>query len=280
MQQKIFIFLGFLILFISCNSKNEINNDLKKNNLFGNIKSINKNHYDATEKFGEPVKLNNTSTTSSLILFNNFGNIMEETEKYYMTLLITKCKYDDNKLLERNLYNEDGTLSNRTKFKYDEKSNLIEENIYDKQGNSKLKFVNKYNNLNQIIESHGYHENKVTFKIMSIYDSAGNKIREKAFDCKENIFYRDETFRYDENKNIISSISFNDYGTFKTNMISNMKYDDYNNIILDSFKNELDGRKGSNTYKYEYDSEKNWTKQVKFKNGKPIKIIEREIDYY
>jgi len=34
------------------------------------------------------------------------------------------------------------------------------------------------------------------------------------------------------------------------------------------------------TYKYDYDKTNNWTRQIIFKNGIPLFIIEREIEYY
>ena len=60
-MRKIFSII-FITIFFSCNKSENLKktkqNDVQKNHLKGNVKILEEKNFDATEKFGEPVKLN------------------------------------------------------------------------------------------------------------------------------------------------------------------------------------------------------------------------------
>lgn len=53
-----------------------------------------------------------------------------------------------------------------------------------------------------------------------------------------------------------------------------LSYNKYNDVI----KIEVLGEKY--TFKYEYDKNHNWTKRISYKNGEPVYIEERDVEYY
>ena len=60
-MRKIFSII-FITIFFSCNKSENLKkikqNDVEKRDLKGNVKILEEKNFDATEKFGEPVKLN------------------------------------------------------------------------------------------------------------------------------------------------------------------------------------------------------------------------------
>ena len=81
MKNLLYTFLAFG-LFFSCSENKE--NDLDKINLKGNVKSVKKRVYDATEKFGDPVKVN--FLYEKIFVFNESGNIIEKSI-YFLNVL-------------------------------------------------------------------------------------------------------------------------------------------------------------------------------------------------
>lgn len=282
MTQKYKIMLIVLSIFFltSCSNEEDNKSDLRKMNLNGKIKSLSENSYDANEKFGEPSKIN-VSKYNETYLFNKSGNIIQKKTDG-VVLPLTKYIYDDeNKLIEKNIYESDGNLFQKIKFVHDDNFNVIEENHYDEQGNLETKILNKYDKSNKLIEILQYNKDEKTFQNIIVYDSNGNKIKDTRYDKKENKIVRDEFYKYDENNNVIFNIQIlNISDNLKSHISSYMKYDSYNNIVLDNWADKINSLKNSIKYKYEYDSENNWIKKIEFNYDKPRKIIERNIEYY
>ncbi len=80
-------------------------------------------------------------------------------------------------LIEENTYNSDGSLSNRSSFKYDDKGNKIEVNLYNSDKSLNLTSVYKYNVEGDVIEENTYNvDGSINFKYFQkyIYSNNGN----------------------------------------------------------------------------------------------------------
>ena len=117
--------------------------------------------------------------------------------------------------------------------------------------NSKSKF--KYDDDGNRIEGTIYdEEGELAAKLKNKYDDDGNMIEEKQYDKEGELTYKWE-YEYDDDGNPIEE-----------------KHTDY-----------LSDTKEKTTYEYEeYDKKGNWTKRIWYRDDKPYRIEEREIEYY
>lgn len=263
------------LLFFSCNKSKEIKNDLMKQNLNGNVKSITENSFFALEKFGEIIKgdsFRNTYgelTDNSYIEFNNNGYIVKS-----FSFLSKKNEYNvKNQLIAKQHLSEDlkKIVSTET-YKYDDKGYLIESN------NDYSKYKSKYLN-----------------------DKNGNCIESNIYDSTGNLFYKSKTnIRFNKKGDRIEDRkSYNGYGTPSShrikifdksgNNIEECSYFDNGEILAKTISkyNEnnllielIYGRTKIECEYRKFDTNNNWTEEVKFKNGKAIEIIERKIVYF
>jgi len=83
---------------------------------------------------------------------------------------------------------------------------------------------------------------------------------------------------YDGNGNTIETNFFNPYGSLKTK--DTYRYDK-NEYKIEASRYNPDGSLNAKyTYQYELDKNLNWTKRIEFKDGVPVSICERELEYY
>ena len=92
MKNTIVIKLIFIISLLSCESKKELKNDLKKLNIHGEVKQIKNQYYVAKDSFGEIEK-------------GEFGGIL------------IKVFNDDGNQIEEKNYKPDGSIKNVIIFK-------------------------------------------------------------------------------------------------------------------------------------------------------------------
>jgi hypothetical protein len=229
---------------ISCG---KIDNDLKKENLKGNIVSVKTTKYIVTEKFGEPVKGKidcfDLDICSTITKYNDLGNEIEFTDyDSYGIGFITKILYTEkNQKIEQNRYTPvEGKRVMQFKFKYDLNGNCIEES------------------------------SDAGYLVKRQYDNQNNLIKEFTKDWQTKKI-EETTFFYDENNRIITE----KYSQGKTEYTY---YDDEN--TKDVMFYDKDGKevyRGS--YKYEYDQYKNWIAQIAYQDGAAVAYIERIIEY-
>ncbi|CEN52128.1 conserved exported hypothetical protein [Capnocytophaga canimorsus] len=134
-MKKIILLVITAISLIGCNLNKE-NNDWKRDNLKGKVKSVRETPYYVVEKFGEIQKGRIKSFITSYI-YNEQGNLIEANRYNSDGNLYGKWtyKYDTNgNRIEANSYNSDGSLSGKTAFKYDTNGNRIEANRYNSDG--------------------------------------------------------------------------------------------------------------------------------------------------
>ncbi len=252
--------ITIIILLYSCSStRKNIENDLEKMNMKGNVKSI--------EEFDQ----NSDENNKYYYYFNEMGYLISRTKLSYFYNLKTKFKslykYDSaNKNIEILEYRfdssfdkmppatNDSSLSrkiiitysngllktknlfdcgsfgqrfhNRITYYYDENNNVIQENDSSSGGSTAPKALYKYNNQNRKIEK-------------TIY------------------------LRGIESK-------------------SEFEYDDNGNVIKQTFYDSTGKIKRTNLYTYELDEKGNWTKQTTYDPhaAVPQQIILRKIQYY
>jgi len=163
------------IAFASCAKKH---NDLISNNIKGNVRQITENVFEVNEKFGDLQK--GKLKTTNVIKYNEDGNVTEyrrismpdsisgkednvETYQYKDGKKISSTNgkshkidvryaYDNDKLVEINTYKDNGSLSMKTKFKYNNNDLIAEADEYVSNGNLNGRVINKYTDSKHIKE--------------------------------------------------------------------------------------------------------------------------------
>lgn len=224
-------FLSMIMLILATSCDNQVKeNDLKKENLSGRVKSVKEAHYGADEKFGEVIKKEKHKQVD--FYFNEDGFFLENMSKSYLT----EISSFDNTTRETFKYNKEGKIIRKsffsdffsesetlTSYKYDDRGNLIEEKA-----------------------------NKVTGELLSrdtyTYDDRNNKIEEKIMNSKEKVLWK-RVFKYDSKGNNIEKTEYNSDGELDSKNI--YKYDDRNNLIEESEYNSDGNLENKNVFKFD-----------------------------
>ncbi len=211
-----------LLFLIACSDKKVIN-DWTRDNLKGKVRTI-----------IQTVELKNSGNTLKLIY--NYDN--------------------QGSWLERQDYDNDGSLRRKRTVTFNSKTNATDINAYDKTGKLSEKWVLKYNNDGKLIEESGYNvkNGKIEFKYTNQYDSNNNL---------------KETNRYDFKDILIERVVYKNDSDGKP--IEQKNYDGKGNFI------------DKDLIKYfDYDEKGNWkNKQIlSAENNSPKIIIKRQFTYY
>lgn len=252
------------LLFVSSICFGQKKNDWQKNGLKGRVKSITTTVYNATEKFGEPVK----------------GEIKEKSE-------IVTIQFDTKGMI---IHPEKGA---NTVYKYDTKGNKIEETSYGSDNSTIIsKSIYKYDASGNVIEEIKYNsDGELTEKKVNTYDANGNLLVSKKNGSLFNGTRNQgqslvSKYKYDAYGRIIQySVGIGDNGELGS---ENYKYDTKGDIV-ETTAETFNGVNVKKTYKYTYDANGNWTTKVSFSSSaymnmkadtKADEITERVIEYH
>ena len=304
---KHLLFFTFIIFFIgniSYAQKAKKITDIKNDNLFGRIKSIQTVEY-----------------TASMV-----ENGIEKGEKISS---LFKQYNPEGYLLESSEYNPDGSLLQKEKFSYDKKNNRILELLYDddkidqqieikyntlnfpikmltkdEKGKTFQKTTYQYNEKGEMTQQTGYDDRgKMAEKSYYSYDSKGNLSQYTGYGEFDN---RKISYQYNANNEITESITLDINNVFmektiytfnnslqsvrKTNLDINNKplkselciYDIYENLLEITLFDEFEAITEKHIFTYQYDEQKNWIVQITYTGSdqKIVSITERVIIYY
>lgn len=297
-MKKIKVLLSFCFVLYTCTiacGQAKEKNDLSEEGLIGNVKSFTATIYQVEDSLGE-IKEKHL-LENYIIYYNTKGNITE-IESYisaWHTLSLNgdrefRCVYNYDKnenLVEEKFFNSDGSLNGFTTYKYDHIGNRIEEIYYDKSNHVSEKTTFKYvKKGNEVEETRYDSDGGLDFRCVSKYDEKGNGIEHNGYNSDGSLSFKRQC-RYDDIGNMIEEVVYEDeevlvvdkFGKAEVTSLNYhyfYKYDNKGNII------ECYGSNPKNPikYKYEFDSIGNWIKKIEFSVKGPLKITEREIEYY
>jgi hypothetical protein len=280
------IFLLLLLIPIGCNVKNNnklvIKSDLVLENIQGNVHSLKEFSYKAKENFGSLTKgervRRNTLEHDFYNIYDRNGRKIEENiyDDYSDGGLIYKLVFSYGKngnLIEGNYYNTNNEFLRKQTYVYDKFGNMIEKASTNFDGSFGGKSTFKYDDFGNKIEEIIYSTPNQSLKTTCQYDSVRNKTEENYYNIK-GVLHASIKYKYDKRRLVIEEDNKNELYSIKTSY----KYDINGNKIEENSEGSFLGEKL--IFKYDYDRHHNWTRQVVFKENKPIYIVEREILYY
>ncbi|RYY49097.1 MAG: hypothetical protein EOO06_08200 [Chitinophagaceae bacterium] len=276
--------------------KTVANYDLK-----GNVKSLSETYYDATEKFGVPVK--ERVSFKGAYAFNKSGFL---TESVLQSLVrskwkeTAKLKYDRNNNLIEERLDDEGDIS-IARIKYNRDGTMSEINTTDKKGRLTSKHIFSYDT-SEAVE---FLDWLFIFNERRIYNSDGtlkelhkfNSIYYDVYDAKEKRLSSLTTLKDMEGK-----LTYERSQTDIRTVVYEYKYNNLGQKIESTY--QLDKRKPTSTsyeyneqgllkkelssdkiieFTYTYDSRGNWitrTRKEKYNKTTSYEITERAIKYY
>ncbi len=285
--------------------------DLEQRYYKGKVKSVKETKYNAYSKFGD-VEID-TLISQKHVKYNEDGyitynyyldkNHYKGTYSYEYTYTyensdgksVINCFKDDtlfektvkslnsrNFPIQTDIYNSNGELNERTKYKYDGNGRLSEKVTYNSNGKTRTRlnnikydangFPNRYT-----IYDFSYNDNKKEEKV-TIHDLKNDeygRILNETVTTDGKIEYL-VTLKYKGDKRLSYTHTgfMNGEEDFK---IEVQYHDNYNEWILDM----KDGATNKeNRSEWEYDSNGNIIKVTEFVNGEPTSVIITEFEYY
>ncbi len=279
---KKIISLSVVLLILACSNRDKSSDkvvgeetkakyDWKEKKLKDRIKTITETVYnialigsiDEVMSGKGEVKKGDKQLSSTITVFDERGNIIEETEAKDIISLSGAIT---------------GKSQNKKKYtyKYDTSGNRVEKSIYHAEGTLWFTYYYKYDDKGNQIES-APDENTLTKNIYK-HDDKGSLIEDiYILNGKQ---WSKKVFKYDLKGNIIEMQLFPDIEKGTPSSITIYKYDDEGNEV----ETESHSPEGEifikYSYKYKYDKKKNWVIKIESINDKPNSFIEREIKYF
>ena len=201
-------FLIIVVLILSISSENRQKNDLEKEHLKGNVKSLRQVSFNVVDKFGEIVKdgfggAGWFGSDDFLNKYNDKGFLTESIAKYFDgdTLIYQEIYTYDDKGNEIEVYqsNSEGESGKET-HKYDDKGNPIEVNTYYPIDSLEMsyRYTYKYDDKDNIIEETNYTNRSSEGRLVTYsYDDNDNITEVKGY-TTEGYLYWKIIYTYDE----------------------------------------------------------------------------------
>ncbi|MFJ1425670.1 RHS repeat domain-containing protein [Capnocytophaga canimorsus] len=182
--------------------------------------------------------------------------------KFGKTFNVERYYNEHEKLIEAIYYEENGTISSKETWKYDDKGNEIESIWYNKNGKIDLKTTWKYDDKGNLIEHIEYNKNgKIDLKTTSKYDDKGNLIEATYYDDQ----YGKVFLKYNDKGNLIEEIKYNRNG--KIDFKKTWKYDDKGNE-MERYEGRQDRKKWQEVFsKFTYENNRTTKERVRYTNG-------------
>jgi len=260
-MRKICITICLIANFINCYAQKKT--DWQEYQLKGRVKSLTITEYNATEKFGEPVKTGIKDKTETIIIqFDTKGMIIPPTKS---DNIVNKYDTKGNKIEETTYDSDKSSIESKSVFKYDAYGNVIEEVNYNSEGELTEKKVNTYDLKGNLLQC------KKSGKLFNGTRNQGQPLITK--------------FKYDANSRPIET---NVYIGESELASVHSKYDGNGNLI-ENYTSAVNGRSIKETFRYTLDSKGNWTSKILYSSGSYMdmsdrheasQITERIIEYY
>ncbi len=267
------------------------------------IKRIKTVLYNAEEKNGQFLKT--TVKQAQQITYDSLGRMQQKAEEIGANGTISMFKYNELGLLtleivklssngkeyktisklydgRKNLIADDLFIENQltahVEYSYDTLNRKTEYIYYDKSGKRDTKISYVYNSFGKVSQYWDYDsEGKVRRRIVFLYDNQGNLTEEQAFWGNDKLYVQ---IKYQNNR-VVEQLVFT--SNLSENNRTTNRYDAEGNLIERIYydpKCAVSTVISKYSFKKEYDKNRNWVKEIEWKNGKVRTITERFIEYF
>lgn len=254
---KYFSFVIITLPFLNACTSDSLQNDWKRKNLKGKIKSVIETNYKVSGNEENWTKGSKYNFGEQGYIYNSEG-MLEQIHLFSGNHLKGKTinSFDETKhLKESKTLNAREVMVEKITGSFDKEKKVEIRNQYDFKGN-----------LRGTVETQE--------------DDKGNIIQIVAKNHKKEVNYI-RIFKYNSENQILKQESYDDKAKKDlSHVIFYKKYDDKGNVTLLEYDDKKKKEVKIRTYQYKYDSKGNWTEKVEFEGGKARILIERELEYY
>ena len=304
MSRIAFLLTFVLLLALPQIQAQQKSSDLQEQNLRGKVKSMEEWEYgDAEVIAGKGVYIDEGTEVVShhICQFNRRGNLEEEKSFDSEGKMIGKNKYKYSEvgdLMESSEHNAKGKCCGRNVYAYNSHRQFATLTLFLSDGSietatyhySKERLLDsitwnnpvrrkeffRYNGKGQLCEKQLFEDGKQVERNEFVYDGQGNIIEESRTTADGK---RHKTLStYDDTGRLQSVIQQDENGRQESRTC--WEYDQYGNILVETWYNEENIRNVRSTCEYTYDAQGNWTQQIWFDDGKPFSVTRRKITYY
>lgn len=143
-------------------------------------------------------------TARTAYLNDNNGNCVERTN--FINGKMSKretSRYENNRLVEEQNYDDNGSMTEKRVFKYDGQGNNTETEFYGRDGNMYQKYIYKYDNKGNKVEWRFYDADEFLVALTTYYyDEHNNLVEESSFNYDEHLNWKHSfVYEYDEDDN-------------------------------------------------------------------------------
>lgn len=211
-------------------------------------------HYDKDKLTSVLHYVDGKLTDSAHVEYNRNGKIDEQAFYDHKDKLTKKIQYfyRSGRVFNIKVRNEDGSLQNFIRFKYDLAGNLKEQEI---NGNT-MQYLHSFRYQYDTLENGNRQVNKYDYAGKYKYKSMVRYLEDPNGNITEWIA-TDSNKRVTENK----TMTYNSRGLLESALIFTMYKFDY-------------------TYNYQYGKHGNWKTRFEYESGKPVSKVHRVIEYY
>jgi hypothetical protein len=287
--------------------KNKTNSDLASRRIEGSVKSVIETEYNSslkgkkiiksslikkwttkynkTGKLLEDEELNSNSTLIKKFTFqyNEKGNQTERTYQGSNSSGPAKTKYlfdASGRKTGSASYNSDGSLSLTFEYFYNKKGEKFEEKSFDSEGKPRGYTLFEFDENSRMIEQKykNISDSTKNVRIKYNYDEQGNEIENCLYSFDGSIVSK-TTSKFDEFGNKIEFKSYKSDGSI--NIKNNFMFNEHKDITEASVFKPDGSLDYKETYVYSsFDNAGNWLIKTTSRKGNPVKITERQIEYY
>ncbi len=264
-----------LLACYSCECRDVKDNDLKKDNLRGHVKSVTREFYYYNKNNSDALDTNiakGNYDSKTVTDYNAEGYISNKTHYIYGGMEASKevFSFDGSGLpVKRELF-IGGKLQTYTDYSY--------------EADYRLAFTKEYDADDNFVKSTHYS-----------YDSAG-LLESMSIDGVNGVSMQTTKYAYDAEGNVISTVVSNHVGVEgsreafirnSTGQLLEKVYYNIGGIELMSekynnkgFPSQWDSADQSQVYTYKYDSKGNWIQKLCVEGGKEIYVVKSQYQYY
>jgi len=250
--------------------------------LKGPVHSIKESTYKAVFRDGRILKGAKTrdsiDTEDVFYHFNEDGNL---TEIVYYDLEGAEVKkesltYNKNGVVQELLNIHKHGVEYRTVYLSDENGKIIGQKNYYKRDFFLDVYIDVFDKKGNYIGHESYDEDgNITGSCVYILNEKGAEIEFLHYGSSGRLLSRAFSY-YDDNGKLFERVSYNNCQIHKIIYRFDSQKNPTEEIVYKS-KNTIEEHR---KYQYSFDALGNWVKKVIYKNGIPVKIVEREIKHY
>jgi hypothetical protein len=242
---------------------------LKFLNIKGQPTEIHECDFDVVQKFQEVNKGKELSCTHYKI--RNSGEVIQTISSNRKTVV----SFSGLSLIT-DQYTLDGQLEQKIKTQWNRSGYFTSVQSFDGKGFVKGRIEFLYDQGGRNLTEHHYSGSELIWVVNVLFDKQGNRLVEQNVNGNNGNTISKHKFSYDEHGNVLTEENWM-HGSYSGKTI--YEYDQLGNPIKETNYNEKSLLISEITIKYEYDSQNNWIKRIKYRNSVPYTYSERDIQY-